>query len=438
MNYFISKTLGIEDPNVIFDNKLEEIEYKEQRYKYYYAKVTYTPDCCVNCGVLNTNYTIVKNGFKSSRITIPKISEMNAFLILKKQRFYCKHCCSYFTAQTNIVDVDCHISNNSRLTIVDKATSIRSQKSIAKSCGVSNSTVSRIINHTAQSIKHMPFGSLPKHILMDEFKSVKQVDSAMSFIFCDATSHKIIDIVRDRKLYSLKNYFFRFPLKERNKVLTVTIDMYEPYISLIKEVFPNAQIIIDRFHIVQALNRALNMSRVSLMNTFRINNKPLYNKYKRYWKLLLTPFEDLNAISYRKLKLFKSWQTHKGVVEYLLSFDEKFQYSYGVVNKLRYSLKHNNSIDFMSTLDEIDANKVCLKLKIVLKTLKKYQSFINNTLKYPNITNGPIEGINNKIKLIKRISFGYRNYNNLRNRALLTSRLYASTIKKEIKQPTVA
>ena len=54
------------------------------------------------------------------------------------------------------------------------------------------------------------------------------------------------------------------------------------------------------------------------------------------------------------------------------------------------------------------------------------------------MSNAPIEGINNKIKLIKRISFGYRNYNNLRNRALLTSRLYASTIKKEIKQPTVA
>ncbi|OEK61731.1 transposase [Staphylococcus equorum] len=295
-----------------------------------------------------------------------------------------------------------------------------------------------MINHTAQAIKQLPFSSLPKHILMDEFKSVKQVDSAMSFIFCDATSHKIIDIVRDRKLYSLKNYFFLFPLKERNKVLTVTIDMYEPYMSLIKEVFPNAQIIIDRFHIVQALNRALNISRVGLMNKFRSSNRPLYNKYKRYWKLLLTPFEDLNAVSYRKLKLFKSWQIPKGVVEYLLSFDKNFQYSYEIVNKLRYSLKHNNSIDFMNILDEIDTNKVCFKPKIVLKNLKKYQSFINNTLKYPNITNGPIDGINNKVKLIKLISFGYRNYDNLRNRILLTSRLYVSSIKKEIKQPKVA
>ena len=139
--------------------------------------------------------------------------------------------------------------------------------------------------------------------------------------------------------------------------------MYEPYMSLIKEVFPNAQIIIDRFHIVQALNRALNMSRVNLMNTFRRSNRPLYNKYKRYWKLLLTPFEDLNAFSYRKLKLFKSWQTPKDVVEYLLSFDTNFQYSYEVVNELRYSLKHNNSKDFITTLNEVELNEVCFKLK---------------------------------------------------------------------------
>ena len=44
--------------------------------------------------------------------------------------------------------------------------------------------------------------------------------------------------------------------------------MYEPYMSLIKQLFPNAKIIIDRFHIVQSLNRALNMSRVHVMNCY--------------------------------------------------------------------------------------------------------------------------------------------------------------------------
>lgn len=80
-----------------------------------------------------------------------------------------------------------------------------------------------------------------------------------------------------------------------------------------------------------------------------------------------------------------------------------------------------------------------LQIKNRLKNLKKYQLYIDNTLKHPNKTNGPIEGINNKIRLIKRISFGYRSYDNLRNRILLTSRLYdSSTKKKEIKQPKVA
>ncbi len=64
INYFISKTLGIEDPNIIFDNKLRETEYKGQRFKCYYAKVTYMPNCCESCDVCNTNYTIVKMGLK--------------------------------------------------------------------------------------------------------------------------------------------------------------------------------------------------------------------------------------------------------------------------------------------------------------------------------------------------------------------------------------
>ena len=51
--------------------------------------------------------------------------------------------------------------------------------------------------------------------------------------------------------------------------------MYEPYMSLIKQLFPNAKIIIDRFHIVQSLNRALNMSRVHVMNCYRTLIDPL-------------------------------------------------------------------------------------------------------------------------------------------------------------------
>ena len=77
---------------------------------------------------------------------------------------------------------------------------------------------------------------------------------------------------------------------------------------------------------------------------------------------------------------------------------------------------------------------MCPKLRPVIRTLRRLATFIENTMTYSNLTNGPLEGINNKIKLIKRVSFGYRNYDNLRNRIIITSRLFASTTK-EIKQP---
>ena len=59
--------------------------------------------------------------------------------------------------------------------------------------------------------------------------------------------------------------------------------MYSPYISLIKDVFPKAQIIIDKFHIYQLFSRALNKTRIKVMN----QDKKNYNKLKKYWKLLL-------------------------------------------------------------------------------------------------------------------------------------------------------
>ncbi|WP_198668104.1 transposase, partial [Staphylococcus epidermidis] len=81
---------------------------------------------------------------------------------------------------------------------------------------------------------------------------------------------------------------------------------------------------------------------------------------------------------------------------------------------------------------------VCPKLRPIHRTFKRLTTFLEKTLTLSNPTIGPLEVIYNKIKLIKRVSFGYRNYDNLRNRIIITSRLFASTTKKEIKQPKVA
>ena len=78
---------------------------------------------------------------------------------------------------------------------------------------------------------------MPEHLCFDEFKSVKSFDSNMIFIICDSTTHKMVNVVRDRKAHSLKKYFNRFEPIARLKVKTIPIDMYLRYIQLTKEMY---------------------------------------------------------------------------------------------------------------------------------------------------------------------------------------------------------
>ena len=63
----------------------------------------------------------------------------------------------------------------------------------------------RVINQAASDVGQS-FDALPEHLMMDEFKSVKNVTGKMSFIYADAVSHRIVDVVADR-LKSLKDHF---------------------------------------------------------------------------------------------------------------------------------------------------------------------------------------------------------------------------------------
>ncbi|WP_432372189.1 transposase [Staphylococcus chromogenes] len=69
------------------------------------------------------------------------------------------------------------------------------------------------------------------------------------------------------------------------------------------------------------------------------------------------------------------------------------------------------------------------RLRRVVNTLIKYLPYISNTIQYPQLINGPIKGINNKIKLIKRVAYGYRSFYNFKNRILIISRIFVGEHK---------
>lgn len=97
-------------------------------------------------------------------------------------------------------------------------------------------------------------------------------------------------------------------------------------------------------------------------------------------------------------------------------------------------LRMNDPERFKVSLNQTKIENVFEGLKRIVKTFKTYLPFIENTMNHPKFTNGPIEGIINKIKLIKRNAYGYRNFINFRNRILIISILFISEHKKYIKQ----
>ena len=208
MNNILEATLQIKDKNIIWDDKVQEKIFKKGKSLFYSATYTHKPEFCTVCGCVSQNNNIVKNGTKTSRITLCSVSGLPAYLNLRKQRFLCRECGSSFTADTSqIVEKYCHISKRLKNEIKAKISETVSEIYISKESNVSVHTVRRIIDDTARLLTIKPLHDFPEHLCFNEFKSVKASDSNMSFIICDSTTHKLVDVVRDRKSYSLKQYF---------------------------------------------------------------------------------------------------------------------------------------------------------------------------------------------------------------------------------------
>lgn len=247
MNNCITGLLQIKDKNIILDHTFKKEKIKRQTHFIFKGVLAYKPTKCECC---NSN-KVVKNGFNEpTTINLLKLSGIPSRLTLKKQRFKCKQCNKKFVARTSLVLKHCHISQNVKLSILKALTATLSFKQISKEHNVSENTTIRILKSCRQQVEVNCYKSLPQHLCFDEIKSTKDSKHSMSFVFFDAKTHDFIDIVEGRTKYILNSYFLRFKWKTKNKVKTICIDIYPPYIDIIKKHFPNARIIIDRFHII--------------------------------------------------------------------------------------------------------------------------------------------------------------------------------------------
>ena len=318
----------------------------------------------------------------------------------KKRRYRCENCGKRFYEQNWLLPKFHRITNRLALLALNKLSVKVSRKDIAEELGVSESTVCRWM-HLAPFSKPK---KLPTVLSIDEFRG-NAGGEKFQCILTAPTEKRILDILGNRKERTIFNYLKEFPNKKDVKYFVT--DMRKEYVSMAKILFPNAKIVIDKFHVVRYCTWAFE-------NVRKRVQKALSDEKRKYFKrsrtLLLKHKDDLNDDD--KLAVSKMLEINKALADaYLMK--EKFYYFMSSRNstEARERLKQFAMFNAATQLPEFEP---------LIRVLSNWSEYILNAFDC-GYTNGFTEGCNNKIKVLKRIAFGYRSFSNMRQRILLST-----------------
>ncbi|WP_115275979.1 ISL3 family transposase [Streptococcus massiliensis] len=404
---FITNLLGIKDPNITILDYVDAGTHKEIM-----AKLDYPAPKCPHCQGQMAKYDFQKE----SKIPYLECAGYKTLIRLRKRRFRCKDCRKMAVAETSLVKKNHQIATIVNQKIAQKLIEKVPMTAIAESLAVSTSTVIR-------KLKEFKFKTdlncLPEHMSWDEYSFKK---GKMSFIAQDFDSRKIIAILDGRTQATIRNQFLRYSRQVRNSVKIITMDMFSPYYDIARKLFPSAKIVLDRFHIVQHLGRAMNRLRIQIMNQLDRKSHE-YKALKRYWKLIQ---QDSRKLSHKRFyhPTFRMHLTNKEILEKLLSYSQELREHYELYQLLLFHFQEKQAEHFFGLIEDT-ISSVNPIFQTVFKTFLKERDKIINALELP-YSNAKLEATNNLIKVIKRNAFGFRNFDNFKTRILI-----ALNIKKE-------
>jgi transposase len=359
-----------------------------------------TPLSTQVCPCCNTETRKLKD-YHTQTIKDSPIQFKPTYLVLRKRRYECFSCGKTFYEKLQFLPP--YARKTTRLTeyIVDKLRTLTSSKAIAESANVSSNTVSRLLPYLATSTS-----PLPEVLCIDEFKG-NTGNHKYQVAIVDGKSRKIVDVLECRYKSFLCDYFKRISLEERRKVKYFVTDMYETYRDIAMTYLPAAKIIVDPFHYSRYANMVVNQLRIEVQKTLPREERKFFKLSRR---LLLSRRQNLKDDEQReKLKYI------------LINFSEDLRIAYREKELLFDILHNDNSEEAIFLFEEWVKRNVdsdIPHLKECAKTYQRWSLQIKNSFRFP-YSNGPTEGLNNKIKVLKRIGFGFRSFTNFKARILL-------------------
>lgn len=264
----------------------------------------------------------------------------------------------------------------------------RSFSSVAQEFGLSASSLIRSARELRQSMD-VPWPTTVFNLGIDEH-SFSGRD--LMITLTNVSHHHLLDILRNDRNLTLREWLRNMPEQARKLIRAVCIDMHSGYRSIVEQELPGVPIVIDKFHVIQHLNWHLQQLRLLYTNQSYPLPRLLLEKNKedlrdseRVW---------LQTIFRRYPSIAEFWRT-KEIMRRLYRLHDA----------------EKATAQFDALLDGLQGDHRP-RWDELYRTLKRWRTYILNYFTAGRITNAYTEGVHTRIKLLKRISYGFRNKTN--------------------------
>ena len=370
--------------------KIEETEKEKRIFGKLHRHDQYCPCCGAATGTIHD--------YRLQKIKDLTILGKRCVIMLKKRRYRCNECGKRFYERNEFVGRYQRMTKRLIANIIAKLNDVCTYTSVAKEADISTTTVQRIFDN----VNYPHINEMPEVLAIDEFKGNASGEKYQC-ILTDPKNKMVLDILPTRFENDLISYFRKYGEEQRRNVKFFVSDMWKPYFRMADNWFDNATKIVDKYHWIRqaiwAFERVRKKAQKSLDDSMR-------KYFKRSRSLLIKHFDGLNDADKQAVNIMLSYSADIRDAHCLK--EKFFDVLQSNSEQAGEELSHWIHIAEISSLEDF---------RYCARTLKSWFDGIVSSFAY-SYTNGFTEGCNNKVKVLKRNAYGFRNFRRFRNRIL--------------------
>lgn len=306
-------------------------------------------------------------------------------IYVSTRRMKCLPCAKTFSE--TLPEVDENRAMTSRLLDwVGKQAIRRTFTSIAEEVGITEGTVRGIFRDYINELERTVRFETPKWMGIDEIHLIKPRG-----VITNIHNRTVAEVLRDRNKKTIADYLFR--LKDREYVQYVAMDMWRPYREAVQDVLPQANIVIDKFHVVKMANEAMEKIRKSL----RADLNPKQRRGLMHDRFVLLKRE--RELSDQERFNLDGWMKNYPLLGEAYRLKEEFFKVYDHKSRNDAEFAYEQWIKSIpSELNEA--------FNPIRTAVGNWSPYIFNYFDHP-VTNAYTESLNNLIRVMNRLGRGY-------------------------------